>query len=252
MSCWVNDPAFVTELGKGRTFEEDLVKHTLKDYIMRSTYIVDVGAHVGMHTVAYAFMNPRATIYAFEPQKMLYEILKHNVNANGYQDRVYLHNNAVGHVRGDAEMGTCAVDAGACGHPVEYGTQNYVNLGGLALGRGGEKVNMICLDDLQLPGCDFMKIDVEGAEPLVIAGALKIIQKYRPVVMYERNDKTITEDMKQYFGLSDETPDVQTILTNLNYTIQELPHENFLAIPIPISTSMPTAYNYRLNRLHDQ
>lgn len=41
----------------------------------------------------------------------------------------------------------------------------------MSIDKGGEKVAMISIDSLNLESCDFIKIDAEGYEPLVIAGA---------------------------------------------------------------------------------
>lgn len=43
--------------------------------------------------------------------------------------------------------------------------------GGLNLGRGGERVYVSTLDSFNLSGVTFIKIDVQGAEKLVLYGA---------------------------------------------------------------------------------
>ena len=63
------------------------------------------------------------------------------------------------------------------------------NLGGLSLGNDGEDVSMITIDCLGLTECDFIKIDVEGAEKMVIAGAANTIKKFKPTIFYECNHK---------------------------------------------------------------
>ena len=44
------------------------------------------------------------------------------------------------------------------------------------------------LDSFEIQNVDFIKIDAEGYEPLVIKGALKTIEKYKPIILYERKD----------------------------------------------------------------
>ena len=65
--------------------------------------------------------------------------------------------------------------------------KNGHNKGGIGIGQGGESITIKTLDSFDLPGLDFMKIDVEGAEGLVLQGAEQTIRKYRPVIFFEHN-----------------------------------------------------------------
>ena len=53
------------------------------------------------------------------------------------------------------------------------------------IGPGGETVQMISLDSLQLSDVSVMKIDVEGAEDRVIEGARETIQSCKPTIIIE-------------------------------------------------------------------
>lgn len=232
LRCWENDEAFVAELRHGRSFEQDLIQGPLLPYISVANVLVDVGAHVGMHTVAYAHLRPSARVYAFEPQQRMFQLLRENVEGNQMAERVSLYNVAVGHRAGPAEMAVTVTDGSHAGKPIEYGSDKRFNLGGLSLGKGGETTTMVRLDDLALPGCDFIKIDVEGFEPLVVRGAEALIEKHRPVILYEHNHKMITSDMRNYFDLGrDPIETVEAFLKSRNYRIRALPLDNFLAIP---------------------
>ena len=44
---------------------------------------------------------------------------------------------------------------------------------------------MVALDDMNLEEVDFVKLDVEGAEPLAIEGAAELLRRWRPVVYVE-------------------------------------------------------------------
>ncbi len=63
------------------------------------------------------------------------------------------------------------------------------NYGSLNLGtfESGEQVQVIPIDSLNLPRCNFLKIDVEGMEIKVLKGAKDTIQKHKPL-LYVEND----------------------------------------------------------------
>jgi FkbM family methyltransferase len=58
------------------------------------------------------------------------------------------------------------------------------NYGAFRMATGNETV-LIMLDDLRLPACDLIYLDVEGAEGEVVLGATQTIEKYKPVIAIE-------------------------------------------------------------------
>lgn len=46
-----------------------------------------------------------------------------------------------------------------------------VNYGGMSLGKGGEFVQAVTLDSMRITNVSFIKVDVQGAESLVLYGA---------------------------------------------------------------------------------
>jgi FkbM family methyltransferase len=167
----------------GQVFESHIINGTIKPYIQKSRYVVDVGANIGCHTVSYANFNPNCEVWAFEPQEKLHGILSRNVTRNGLNNRVNLFKCGLGHATRDATMSSLdkVYDSNQKGH----------NKGGLGIGEGGEPISIRTLDSLDLPGLDFLKIDVEGAEGLVIEGGAETIKKYKPVIFFEHNYQTI-------------------------------------------------------------
>ena len=61
--------------------------------------------------------------------------------------------------------------------------------------------NLKCysIDDMQAKDVDFIKIDVDGPDRLVLQGAIKTIQKYKPVIHIEFS-KAAIEWEKKHFG----------------------------------------------------
>lgn len=133
--------------------------------------VLDIGANHGAHTIALAKMAK--TVYAFEPQRILFQILCANVALNGLNN-VYTYQVAVGST------------PGSIGVPILDYSQP-ANYGAVSLGSRGEEVLVQTLDSLNLD-CDFIKIDVEGMEGDVLAGATSTISRCRPI-LYMENDR---------------------------------------------------------------
>jgi len=85
-------------------------------------------------------------------------------------------------------------DARAAANPMlairrcRYGTMMYLH-GGVALGGGqGEDVPVVTLDQLAMTNVKLIKIDVEGMEVDVLAGAKATLARCRPI-LYVENDR---------------------------------------------------------------
>ena len=140
--------------------------------------VVDVGANVGTHTLAFArFVGPRGEVLAFEPQKPVFDVLRRNMAANGC-GMVRLYQAGLGAREG--KMRTPAIDYSA-----------HANLGAVALeprhSGTGDLVPILTLDSLNLDRCDLLKIDAEGMGVDVLAGAQGVIDRLAPVVAIECN-----------------------------------------------------------------
>ena len=53
----------------------------------------------------------------------------------------------------------------------------------------GSEVKGTAIDTLKLERCDLIKLDLEGAEPLAILGAIDTITKFRPFLVIEFNPR---------------------------------------------------------------
>ena len=149
----------------------------LEPLVFPGATVLDVGAHVGTHAVGFARRTgPSGLVLAFEPQRLLYHILCANL-ALGSLHQVHARHAAAGSRAGSIQVPV--LDATGPG-----------NFGGLSLARRpqGEDVPLLRIDDLDLPRLDLMKVDVEGMEREVVAGAKDSIHRHRPV-LYVENDR---------------------------------------------------------------
>lgn len=139
--------------------------------------VVEVGSNIGAHTVPMARACAPGTLYAFEPQQRVFQILCANLALNGVTN-VIASPDAVG-----AEPGTASIP------PLDYSADG--NFGGVSLQSTqapGQKVRIIRLDDLDLPTLGLLKVDVEGFEVQVVTGAQATIRRCRPT-LYIENDR---------------------------------------------------------------
>jgi FkbM family methyltransferase len=143
--------------------------------------VVEVGANIGAHTVQLAKLvtGNGGRVYAIEPQRLAFQLLCGNIAINSL-DNVWTLQAAMGTGEGTVRV-------------PELDPRSFQNFGGLSLPKQsvGEEVPVIALDELGLPRCRMIKIDVEGMEPEVLQGAGQTIGRCRPWLYVEcdRRDK---------------------------------------------------------------
>jgi FkbM family methyltransferase len=229
VTCYNNDHYFYNSFLTGNPYEQKMIDDYLKSFVLNSENILDIGSHIGYHSLSYSKINPNVKILAFEPQRRVFELLQENIESNALKN-VTAFNLAVSNKVGIFSLSNSIPDGKNANTNIEYGTDKSFNLGGVSLGKNGEQVQTTTIDNLELKNLDFIKIDVEGAESLVILGGIETIKKYKPIICFESNFKTITQDMKEMFGCEDSrTPN--EILQEIGYTIfAKITNDNIIAI----------------------
>ena len=138
--------------------------------------VLDVGANIGTHAVPFSRMvGDSGCVVAFEPQRLIFQNLCANLALNGLCN-VVAHEVGVGR-----EAGWVLV-------PVLDPRQEF-NFAALAISghTAGAMVKVVRVDDLKLTRCNLIKVDVEGMEVDVLAGAASTIERFRPVLFVENN-----------------------------------------------------------------
>ncbi|MFN8050908.1 MAG: FkbM family methyltransferase [Acidimicrobiales bacterium] len=164
-------------LWRGRHAEEWFTIDAVLDGARRGT-VVDVGSNAGLMTVAAAAVG--AKVFAFEPVPRSFAWTQENLDRNGLAGRCRLSPLAVADTVGTA---TFHVPFGDAPSSASLSTDGFRGLDGELI-----DVGVTTLDAVGLPaGIALVKIDVEGHEPEVLAGAEHVIATDRPDLVLEVN-----------------------------------------------------------------
>lgn len=143
----------------------------------------DVGGNIGAVTTHLAKnVAPTGRVYAFEPVPALRARLDKNLARNGWDRVVSVHQCALSNATGEARLAVAAVDAD------NQGLASLVAAGSDRL-TGTLTVQTVTLDDFvaerRIDRIDFMKIDIQGAEILLLEGGRRTLAELRPDLVVE-------------------------------------------------------------------
>lgn len=166
---------------------------------------IDCGANIGVHTIEWARrMGAWGSVISIEAQERIFYALAGNIALNNCFNAQAIWA-AVGgtaepvrvpkldHAR-PSSFGSVALKPGGqvefVGQAIDYSSD------------GTTEVRCIPLDLLGLKRVDFIKVDVEGMELDVLAGAREILRRAKPIVVVEfiKSDKTQLRSMLQTLG----------------------------------------------------
>jgi FkbM family methyltransferase len=173
------DDDYLREIGE--EFEPDNIA-LLRLLCDEDSRVLDVGANIGMTALAFSQICPRGQIAAIEPLPRTFRLLQRNVAESGARNLKTL-NFALG-----SSTGTVLMQ----GHPSNFACSFVADHYTIPAGdHFAYEVTVKRLDEtfseLSLDRLDFMKVDVEGFELEVFAGAKEILNSYKPIVFLEMN-----------------------------------------------------------------
>lgn len=158
---------------------EPYMHAVFEKYIKKDSVVVECGCHIGTHTLKMASLCER--LIGFEPMPTTYDILCRNLELNKMENVTILKKGVADRI---GETKYCWIPennpggAGLANNPMgkpSWMPETTNNI----------EVDLITIDSLNLSKLDFMKIDVEGYETLVIRGAMETIARCKPVIIME-------------------------------------------------------------------
>lgn len=166
---------------------EPEVQQLLAELIEPGQTVYDVGANIGFFTILCSrLVGPEGRVYAFEPIPQNLAALRHNIELNGLRNVVVVER-ALSSETGTAEM---FVSPWSAFHSLNLdGATKRENHGAQ---EGEITVQTVTLDEfVKEPGArapDLIKIDVEGAELIVVEGMRETLGRVAPLLLCELHD----------------------------------------------------------------
>jgi FkbM family methyltransferase len=148
--------------------------------------ILDIGANIGVYSLAARLANPRARVVAFEPNPVNVRELSRNLALNGIND-VEVRPVALGAAR--AELPFFVPVDNRTSDVSNVGNPEFIRLVYPDLALKDIKVPVETLDDvvrdMAIAQVQLIKMDVEMYEYQVVQGAQQLLASQRPLVMCE-------------------------------------------------------------------
>jgi FkbM family methyltransferase len=154
----------------------------VRNTVQKGDVFLDIGANLGYYTVLAAYLvGETGHVLSFEPMQDLFDSLQRSIRRNGFEDWVQTFNVALGYKE-------CVAFVEYCPETDNWGGPRFLAHRDLLPGHAMAEVQVKRLTDIFTLGrLNFIKMDVEGAEPWVISGCSDLLQQFRPIILSEVN-----------------------------------------------------------------
>jgi FkbM family methyltransferase len=182
-------------------------------YARQSRSIIDIGGNTGIYSLIACAANPSARVRCFEPVPQLIDIIRKNIQLNGWESRCELYGQAVSDQLGSVKFHVPLLRVPKSGSLHVEGFRGHA---GRLIDVVVTTIDAVCADD-QEP-VDLVKIDVEGFEDKALQGMTRVLDRSRPHLIVECNPDGPFKN-------------VEAILSAFNYRFFHLRKDG--AVPVP-------------------
>ncbi|MDB6058883.1 MAG: hypothetical protein JWO95_2727 [Verrucomicrobiales bacterium] len=178
---------------------------------LQNKVIWDVGAHFGYHSLAFAQLG--ATVKAFEPNSANLDVLNQNLKRNPrLAARIQTCTTALSNADGATTFNaSLSIDGSSSGSHLAnaqtpYSAETVAQFQQVTV-RAARADSIVRTKELPPP--DYIKVDVEGAEAMVLQGATQLLKEHRPTLFIEVHHICVMCDLR-------------VILDNAGYSVEIL------------------------------
>jgi len=171
------------------------------DSLDKSSILWDIGANIGLYSI-YAAKSRNTKVFAFEPSVFNLEFLAKNIHINRLQNNIIIFPVALSD-KSDInlfKMNSPLWGGALSSFGVDYDQhgENYNSVFEYSV--PGLKADNVC-ETFNIPKPDYIKIDVDGIEHLILNGAEKILKEVKSVLI-EIDDNFLEQSEKSKKYLS--------------------------------------------------
>jgi len=148
----------------------------MSNFINKGDIVIDIGANIGSTVLSLSKeVSDSGMVIAFEPQSLMAQCLQTNLTLNDITN---------------VKVETLAIsDSNGWAYLNDSDFSDIGRYGEAGISENGTRIKTIKLDDLELPKCSLVKVDVEAHEWEVIKGGKNFLKKHKPVLYMEaKND----------------------------------------------------------------
>lgn len=173
---WLDNASYVDKCIKACGIFEEQSTQVVKRLVKHGDIVFDVGANIGYYSILLSkLVGDKGKVLCFEPTEHYRTVLNINLEAN------HIHN---------VEVFSFGLSNKSQQLEIQIGSSSAsLHNPGCLPSELSELITLRSLDNftesLCLERIDFIKVDIDGHEPLFLEGAWKTLEKYNPVILLE-------------------------------------------------------------------